>query len=238
MYFTDIHSHMLGGVDDGARDEAEMLRMLDIAYTSGTRAICFTPHFAPGCFGDTRKKSEAAFAAAVAYGAERYPDMRLCLGNELLYHEGCVDALTNGECRTMNGTRRVLVDFPFDTPFVRIYSAMRDLLSSGFIPILAHAERYDCIKSPFKSLMELGEMGVIIQVNSTSLCGAWGRRIRKKTIKLLKKHIPDLLASDCHRPDGRHPRLDESAAAVRRLCGEKYAKAILCDNPSDIIGIK
>lgn len=237
MTFTDIHSHMLGGVDDGAHDEKEMFEMLDAAYNAGTRAICFTPHFNPAYFGDTKKKSEAAYAHVCEYAAEKYPDMRLYLGNELFYYDGSVSALVNGECRTMNGTRHVLVDFPFDTPFVRIHAALRELLSSGYIPIFAHVERYDCIKPPFRGLMELGEMGVIIQINSTSLCGGWGRGIQKKTVKLLKKYIPDVLASDAHRLTGRHPMLDESAEIITELCGERYADVLLRKNPSKIIGI-
>ncbi|MBQ9080745.1 MAG: hypothetical protein IJY27_06710 [Clostridia bacterium] len=237
MFYTDIHCHMLGGVDDGARDTAQMLEMLDAAYESGTRAICLTPHFNPAYFGDTSAVSESVFAQLHEYASERYADMRLYLGNELFYYDGCVNALVSGACRTLNGTRYVLVDFNFDTPFLRIRAALRDLLSSGYIPVFAHVERYECIKPPFRELMELREMGIKIQINSTSLCGGWGRGIQKKTVKLLKKYIPDVLASDAHSTGTRHPRLDECESIVSELCGNDYADAIMHTEPSKIIGI-
>lgn len=237
MNYVDIHCHMLGGVDDGPRDDAQMLAMIDAAYESGTRVICFTPHFNPAYFGDTRVNGDAAYARAVEYTAERYPNMRLYMGNELFYYDGCVNALVSGECRTMNGTRHVLVDFPFDAPMVHISRALRELLSCGYVPVFAHVERYECVKPPFRRLVELGEMGVVIQINSTSLRGGWGRAIQKKTLKLLKKLIPDVLASDAHDLGDRHPGLDDCRTQVCALCGERYADALMRENPSKIIGI-
>ncbi len=238
MHYIDIHCHMLGGVDDGARDDAEMFEMLDEAYADGTRTICFTPHYNPSYFGDTRTRSDAAYGRALKYVGERYPDMQLYIGNELFYYDGCVNALLGGECRTMNGTRYVLVDFSFDTPFVYIHSALRELLSSGYLPVFAHVERYECVKPPFRNLTELREMGVVIQINSTSLRGDWGRGIQKKTVKLLRRHIPQILASDAHGGDVRHPRLSGCAEQIRAICDEAYADALLRSNPSKIIGIK
>lgn len=238
MYYIDTHCHMLGRVDDGARDSAEMFAMLDKAYASGTRAICFTPHYNPAYFGNTRARSEAAYARALEYVGEKYPDMQLYIGNELFYYDGCVGALISGDCRTMNGTRYVLVDFPFDTSFGRIYSALREMLSSGYVPVFAHVERYDCIKPPFRNLTELKQMGVMIQVNSTSLCGGWGRGIQKKTLKLLKAGIPHIFASDAHDMDVRHPGLDECEARLVAACGESYTEQLLRRNPLKIIGIR
>ena len=238
MYYIDIHSHMLGGVDDGARNDGEMFEMIDDAYAGGTRVICFTPHYNPAYFGDTRTRSEAAFEKAEKYAGEHYPDMKLFIGNELFYYDGCVDALVAGECRTINGGRYVLVDFPFDTSFGRIYAAMRELLSSGYLPVFAHVERYDCIKPPFRGLTELCEMGVTVQINSTSLRGDWGRRIQKKTLKLLKARIPQVLSSDAHDREVRHPKLDDCAELIKSVADEKYAEELTWRNAAGIIGIK
>ena len=60
--YFDLHSHLLFGVDDGAKTKEEMFAMLDMAYADGTRAICLTPHFSPYLFGDTYESSQDKIA--------------------------------------------------------------------------------------------------------------------------------------------------------------------------------
>lgn len=86
--FADIHTHLLFGVDDGAKDEDEMLAILDAAYQSGTRLLCCTPHFHPGYWGHNRERSAAAYDRLTAAARNRYPDLRLHLGNELALQPG------------------------------------------------------------------------------------------------------------------------------------------------------
>lgn len=116
MTLADIHIHLLFGVDDGAKDEDEMHAILDAAYQAGTRVLCCTPHFHPGYFGDNYDKVNAAFKRLSSYVQKTYPDMALYLGNELRYEPECVNWLRQGVCRTVNGTRYVLVDFSEAAP--------------------------------------------------------------------------------------------------------------------------
>ena len=116
MALADIHIHLLFGVDDGAKDEDEMHAILDAAYQAGTRVLCCTPHFHPGYFGDNYDKVNAAFKRLSSYVQKTYPDMALYLGNELRYEPECVTWLRQGVCRTVNGTRYVLVDFSETAP--------------------------------------------------------------------------------------------------------------------------
>ena len=70
MKFADIHNHTLAAVDDGAKSEQMMYRMLDAAYADGTRILCLTPHFHPGFFGDNRNASEDSFQKLQSYAAQ------------------------------------------------------------------------------------------------------------------------------------------------------------------------
>ena len=112
MPFFDMHCHMLAHVDDGAQNTETMFAMLEAAYADGIRAICLTPHYSPYLYGDTYEESERSFAVLQKYVADKHPDMHLFLGHELGYHGGCVPALESGRCRTLAGSRYVLVDFP------------------------------------------------------------------------------------------------------------------------------
>lgn len=131
------------GVDDGAKDEDEMLAILDAAYQSGTRLLCCTPHFHPGYWGHNRERSAAAYDRLTAAARDRYPDLRLHLGNELRYSPGCVSWLREGDCRALGQTRCVLADFSSDAPARLIESGLGSLLNAGYTPVLAHAERYE-----------------------------------------------------------------------------------------------
>lgn len=235
--FTDIHCHMLSDTDDGAQNDEIMFGMLDAAYEGGTRCVCLTPHFNPVAFGDNRERSLRAFEKLSAYAEINHPDMRLVLGNELFYHFGCVNSLNDGRCRTLNGTRHVLVDFDFGAPMQEMKHALVDLLNGGYIPVYAHVERYDAVRWPFHELEQLKDMGVIIQVNSTSVCGGWGRRLQHKTMRLLRRCIPDAVASDAHSLGLRNPSLAQCSQVLTELCGESGARELLCDAPATILGI-
>ena len=114
MIFADIHNHSLACVDDGARSEEAMFRMVDAAYADGIRLLCLTPHFHPVCFGDNRASSLESFKKLQAYCAEHHPDLRLYLGNELRYGPNCDNWLKEGFCRALGSSSLVLVDFPAD----------------------------------------------------------------------------------------------------------------------------
>lgn len=88
MFFTGIHIHALYGVDDGAKTEEEMQAIVDASYADGIRALCVTPHFHPGYFGDNGNQVEATYQRLKAYIQQKYPDMELYQGNELQIQPG------------------------------------------------------------------------------------------------------------------------------------------------------
>jgi len=235
--YVDIHCHMLSGVDDGARDDAEMYLMLDEAYSSGTRTVCMTPHFNPRYYGMNREASDEAFDRLSRYASEKYPDLRLMLGNELNFFFGADEYIVSGDCRTLDGGRRILVDFRFDISFFEIKAALYELKSQGLEPIFAHAERYDCIKPPYSSLKELKDNGIFIQLNANSVTGEWGRKIQKKAFKIIKMGFADAVASDAHDLRERAPRLDIADSTLKKYFGEGTARHLLQRGPEIILGI-
>lgn len=234
--YIDIHCHMLSGVDDGARDVDEMFGMLDMAYSSGTRTLCLTPHFNPRYYGMNREASEEAAEKLLRYASDKYPDLRLILGNELNFFYGADEHIVSGECRTLGGGNGILVDFRFDISFFEIKTALYGLKSQGFEPIFAHAERYDCIKSPYSSLKELKNNGIFIQLNANSVTGEWGRKMQKKAFKIIKLGLADAVASDAHDLRERAPRLDIADGTLRKYFGESTARHLLRRGPEIILG--
>jgi len=236
--YVDIHCHMLCGVDDGAKDELEMYQMLDMAYSSGTRAICLTPHFNPRFYGMNSEAAQESYEKLSKYAAEKYPDLTLMLGNELNFFYDADEYIVSGECRTLDGGSKVLVDFDFASSFFEIRTALLQLKSQGMTPVFAHAERYDCIKSPFSMLAELRDSGIYVQLNANSVTGEWGRKMQKKALKIIKLGLADAVASDSHGIAERMPRLDAANEALTKFFDEDIADRLLRRSPSRILGIK
>ena len=235
MHFSDIHIHALCNCDDGAKSLEYMYKMIDTAYVDGTRYICLTPHYNPGYFGENSKKSKESFDLLLEYTKEKYPDMQIVLGNELRYNPGCERWLSDGRCRSMNGSKYVLVDF-FEGENKKIISEGLDkLLSAGYIPILAHAERYKNIRGDIGFLKEQKDNGALIQIDTRSIFGDFGIGNRLFCKKLLRNYIVDFVSSDAHSLNSRPPGIREAYEYMGKKYGIDYAKTICFKNAYHII---
>lgn len=234
MFYTDMHCHLLCGVDDGAKTPEIMYQMLDAAYQSGTRHICATPHFHPELFGDKSEKSQKHFAALTTYAKEKYPDMRLSLGNEMGYHSAWRMALKNGGCSFLGG-RYLLVDFPADLSFFDLCYAMDDMLSVGIPLILAHVERYEALYWEYDQINDWCRRGLLLQMNASSFSPKRSFK-RKMHIKRLIRRCPiSLVASDGHNMTSRLPILSVAEERIIPKYGVERAKYWLSDAPSLIL---
>lgn len=233
MMFADIHNHTLAAVDDGAQCEQTMYRMLDAAYADGTRFLCLTPHFHPGFFGDNRKAAQESFQKLRNYAAAHCPQLQLYLGNELRYSPNCDNWLREGMCRTLNDTSLVLVDFSADTQQGQIVRGLEQLLSMGYVPVLAHAERYYHLS--VSAIREFKRNGIHIQVNAGSLTGSFGWGARLRTRRLLNEHLVCMVASDAHDLHRRPPQLSQGYRIASKLTDREYADRIFCHNAKNLL---
>ena len=233
--FFDLHSHMLCGVDDGAKTADEMFAMLEAAYRDGVRALCLTPHYSPYHFGNTFEKSEKSFALLQAYVAEHYPDMKLFLGNELGYHHNALAALDSGECRTINKSRYVLMDFPEAVDFFELQTAVERLQRAGYIVILAHTERYRCLFHEFRWIESFVDEGGVVQVNASSCVGSWGKGAEKQWKKLLRKGLIHIISSDGHNLTSRQPLMSVCMPFLQKHCHEEYINHIVWENACRVV---
>ena len=229
MRFAALHNHTLFGVDDGPETPEQMYEMLDAAWADGIGTICLTPHFHPGYFGENRARAAEAFEALRRYAAEKYPDMKLYLGNELRWSGECLNWLGSGDCRTLSDTDYVLVDFAASESEWNIVRALARLLNAGYKPVLAHAERYRNLSQ--QQIRALSRDGVWIQMDVQSLFGVYGLGARLRCRQLLKQKLVDIAATDAHGMGRRDPILSRGYREVVRKYGEAYAGAIFAENP-------
>ena len=232
----DLHCHVLYGVDDGAQTIEESRALIETAYATGTRTICFTPHYNPLRELDSAG-AEEIFRSLSEEMREKYPDLTLCLGAEILYHQRITESLRRGACRTMNGTRFVLVEFVPNADGRNIVSALESIVAGGYTPILAHAERYHSFLRRPKLAISLAEKEIPIQLNVRSVVGKNGKRVKKFCTRLLKEGAAAVIASDAHDPNGADSRLDEGYRLVADKFGPEYANAIFWHMPRVLLGL-
>ena len=211
MEFYDIHSHILAKVDDGAETFEMSCRMLDMAYEEGIRHLCVTPHYNRHNADDAErpKKVMRAFRALELYAKKQYEDMHLYRGNEVMFFPDMVKYLDSGSITTMNGGRYVLVEYKPNASYHNVYSGLQQILYAGYLPVLAHVERLDCLIDEWDKLEELKESGIILQMNTDGLIGGrfdrWVRRCRAMVaISMYWEPMPTICHRD-RRSTGRLP---------------------------------
>lgn len=227
MDFVDIHNHSLYGIDDGPKSQEEMQRMLDDAYAQGTRVICFTPHLHPGMFPENDSSREAAFLAAKEYAGSKYPDMELFLACELRYSRNCMNWFCESRFGCI-GRKFVLVDFTADETENHILYGIQDLLRNGYLPVLAHAERYRNLS--LAQIEALRRNEVLIQTDTQSFFGGFGFMTGLRAKRMLKKDLIDIISSDAHDCSRRPGDMRECCRYIKRKKSAAYAQALCASN--------
>lgn len=233
--FVDIHTHILPGVDDGAQSEADAFALIDIALKGGTKTIILTPHYRGAYRKHTPEFLKEAFAAFELKVKARYPDMKLYLGNEILYESDAPERLADGKILSMNGTQYALLEFKPSSLRSRIISGVTEMLYSGFTPIIAHVDRYDAFIKDKTLTDEVINMGALIQVNADSVMGKRGFGVKHFCHKLLKAGKVHFVATDAHDTSERPSDLGECFAKVEKKYGSDYAAQIFRENALAVI---
>lgn len=234
--YYDIHCHILPGIDDGAEDKKEMIRMLQLAYKEGIRTIIATPHFHPRRGEADAYIVENIWRRACAEIQKVYPDMRIYTGNEIYYRQDAVQRLKNGELLTLAGSDYVLVEFSLSSAEPdEIMDAVKELQMAGYLPVIAHIERYDRVLGDVLAVEELVEAGAYIQVNTSSITGEQGGKRKRFVKKLLKQECVHFVGTDAHDSHRRTPSIKKCAAYIRKKFGDETADMILYENPSMVI---
>lgn len=226
--FTDVHSHILPGMDDGAVDIRQSLEMLRIAGREGIGIIYATPHFMPGKGCPDRekiwKRLEKLRRAAETEGLH----ISLRCGAEYYFRQEVLELMEAGEIVPLEGTDCVLTEFGLWEEEKYIRRAVCDILDRGYIPVIAHVERYGSLmKKRYEAIREMRRLGALIQVNTGSVTGAYGGRAKHHTRALLKEKLADILGTDAHSDGKRAPRMKCCAEYLCRKTDREYAGQLL-----------
>ena len=230
----DVHSHLLYGVDDGAKNRKESIQMLKEAKTQGIEAIILTPHYRKGMFKHPNDKIWENFMDLKEVAKEIGID--IYLGTEFHVNSSVVEYLQRGRCRTLADTEYMLAEYGYDTEFTYIKSTIQELLLNGYIPIIAHAERYACLREQIECVELLRDIGAMIQVNADAILGIDGFLTKNIVRKFLKNRLVDFVASDSHGIMKRTNNLGKCRDYLYKKYDGDYIDKILEINARNLIG--
>lgn len=234
MYYIDIHNHMLTGVDDGARSPETSAKMLQLAYDDGIRGIICTPHFLPGRYEASKAERALRVKHLLGVSSKFFPGLQIWEGCEFFAAGGnIVELMEQGVCGTLADSKYVLTEFSPDTPSDLIEHRLMEIMTAGYWPIVAHAERYTAFED--EEFRRHIASFCYIQVNADSILGGSGTRIRRLARKMLSEQIVSFVATDAHGSTHRKPVLSECAAFLETHYGTDFMEKLLYRNPQSII---
>jgi len=212
----DLHGHIVFGVDDGPRDEAEAVALGHALQQAGVTTFACTSHIRPdrGWVNDRRtveanmaqaRETAATCGLDVVQGAEHYIDDRV-FGDDL-WHERVVP---------YGNSRWLLVECPYLGAPPDLLGLLRRIRAKGFKILLAHVERFPYVADDDDLVDRIVDAGHLVQVNLGSLAGAYNRAQQKAAERLIKRGVVAVLSGDCHREgDVKDNIVDGTNAALK-----------------------
>jgi protein-tyrosine phosphatase len=193
----DIHSHLLPNIDDGARTIEDTLRLTKALQSFGVNQFITTPHIIQHVWENTHENIITNKEATVLQLEKNNIGVPFKAAAEYLMDDGFVRLFQSGELLTLKDNY-VLVEMSYINAPIQLYSILFDLQVAGYIPVLAHPERYLFYHHNFNEYVKLKRAGCLFQLNLLSVVGYYGSEITKTANQLLAKGMYDYVGSDVH----------------------------------------
>ena len=191
--WTDRHSHILPGVDDGIQSVKESLAILSMYEQMGVKKVWLTPHIMEDC-PNTPEKLETRFEELKSVYQGK---IKLALSAENMMDGLFIKRLEQGILMPYGDNQNeLLIETSYVQPPMRMEGILRDMQKAGFTPVLAHPERY--LYMDTEKYENIKEMGVKFQLNITSLIGAYGKQVMERAEYLLNEGYYNYSGSDAH----------------------------------------
>ena len=195
---TDIHSHILPGIDDGAPDISSSIQLLKGLYELGIRKTIATPHIIADLYRNTDFTIQVALDELQLACANENIDIDISAAAEYMLDEYFVNLLNHNIPLLCIYKNLVLTELSYATSSENLNEISFAMLSNGYQPILAHPERYVYYHTDYSYYGMLKDMGFLFQVNVLSLTGYYGRSVARVSKYLFEKDLVDFVGTDLH----------------------------------------
>jgi len=194
---VDLHSHFIPGIDDGAQSMEESLSLLRGMEALGYEKVITTPHIMVDVYRNTPKIiKEGLLSLREAAKAEGI-QVEIEAAAEYYLDEGFYDHLHSDEVMSINN-KYLLFETSYASKPLQLEEMIFEIAAAGYVPLMAHPERYRYVSDPLKEYSRFKELGVLFQLDLNSLGGYYGKDAKKKAEILSEKGMVDFLGSDVH----------------------------------------
>lgn len=195
---TDMHSHLIPGIDDGSRSMDETIAMLAKFQNLGFTRVITTPHIMNEVYPNTSEIILGGLKNVRETAESLGLTIKIDAAAEYYFDESLIKNVKEGTVLSF-GDGYVLVEFSFHTPPIFENQLFFEMQMAKYKPILAHFERYPYYHGSLDDARDFRDKGVNIQVNLNSLTGHYGPQVRKQAERLVDAGLVDFVGSDCHR---------------------------------------
>lgn len=196
--FIDIHSHLLPGIDDGAKNIEHTLALISKMRSYGIKNFITTPHVLGDVYPNTSDIiKEKLSEVRVALEESGYNDININAAAEYMMDEKFSELLVNDDILTLKDNFILVEMSYFNAPY-NLYDILFEIQLKGYKPVLAHPERYNFYHKDFQNFYKLKKAGCLFQLNLLSLTEQYGRGVQSTAEKLIKEGLYDFVGTDTH----------------------------------------
>lgn len=233
----DIHSHILYGIDDGAKTIEDSIDIIRQAAANGVTDIIVTPHFILGSTYNCNNINKKSLITKIKNKLKKENiDVSIYLGNEVFVEQDMLKLKKDGLIATLCNGKYLLFELPMNGEITGLSDIIFNLRCKGYIPVIAHPERYLNIKKNPKIVEDLLAKGALFQSNIGSFLGVYGKTAQKTAILLLKHHAITFIGSDIHHAkDNFYNSLEEVKRILLKYVSNEEVEDLLVNNASKIL---
>lgn len=215
---TDIHSHLIPGIDDGVKSMDEAIAMIERYIALGYTKLITTPHIMSHRYPNTSSILRRKLFALKQEVRARGLRIDLEVASEYYLDDSVMRLIERRDILTF-GKNYMLFEMSYVQPLHYLEDMIFEMKVAGYTPVLAHPERYMYMHDDFKKYERLKELGVMFQVNIPSLGGFYSKPVQKAAEKIAQASLIDFVGSDAH-----HLKHLDTLASVRAT--KRYAKLL------------
>lgn len=227
----DFHSHILPNIDDGSRSLEESLKLIEEAKEVGFTKIISTSHYMEEYY-DSNEEERTLLLENLK---KQTGEIELFLGNEIYLTSEMITLLQNKEASTINNSKYVLFELPMNMKPFNVKEVIYRLIENGYIPIIAHPERYTYVQKNIEYVQELSVMGALFQSNYGSIVRLYGKDAEKTLKKLLKEDLISFFGSDVHRPNNAYKVIPKALKKLEKIIGRERLEELTTLNAQKVL---
>ncbi|WP_299061936.1 CpsB/CapC family capsule biosynthesis tyrosine phosphatase [uncultured Polaribacter sp.] len=196
--FIDIHSHLLPGIDDGAKNIENSIELITKMSSYGIKNFITTPHILGNVYPNSSKTIKEKLSEVKKELINRgVKDISIHAAAEYMMDEQFSDRLKNNDILVLKDNL-ILVEMSYFSAPINLFEVLFEIQLKGYKPILAHPERYSFYHNDIESYYKLKNAGCLFQLNLLSLTEHYGKHVQKTSYKLLDKGLYDFVGTDTH----------------------------------------